>query len=148
MPWILSPDTYDHRMLSWTEIDENGEAANHKYITEVHQDGAVIIYKALDEPHYSPPESMLPLHFRQSTNYKVLPDFMSGSGDTIFVSQKMRKLIEDMDPEIHRYIPITLHTKAGEVMENKYFLFKFGRLNRPLFTGGSKVSKDGAYGKK
>jgi len=126
MPWILSPATYDHRMLSWAPIDENGEHADHHYITEIHQGGAVVLYKEMYEPDYSPPESMLPLHFRQSTNHKVLPDFMSGSSKIIFVSQKLRRLIEDLDPETHHYFPITLHTKAGDVIENEYFLFKFG----------------------
>jgi len=126
MPWIMRAETSDQRELYWQSIDENGDPANHHYITEVHQGGAVVLYKEMDEPDYSPPESMLPLHFRQSTNHKVLPDFMSGSGGTIFVSQKMRRLIEDMDPETHHYFPITLHTKAGDVIENEYFLFKFG----------------------
>lgn len=111
MPWLLS-STSDQRRISWFPCDENWNS---------------ISGPRTGRDDYIHDPAGPALRFQQDSKHKVLPDLMSGHPNgAVFVSKRMRALIEEMEPFKHRYIPTILRIFDGAVLESEFFLFKHG----------------------
>ena len=111
MPWLLSK-TLDQRHVSWFPTD-----ADWKSISGVRTGDDDYVHDPADPD----------LRFRQDSRHKVLPDLMAGwPSGAIFVSRRLRDLIEEMEPFRHRYTPLILRTCDGRISEGEFFLFKHG----------------------
>lgn len=111
MPWLLSINL-DQRHISWIPADAGWNS------TSSGRTG---------DPDYEHSSASPTLRYFQNSKHKTLPDLMAGNPSTaFFVSKRLRTLIEEMEPFQHRYIPITLRTFDGRVLEGEFFLFKYG----------------------
>jgi hypothetical protein len=102
MPWLLSK-TLDQRHVSWFPTD-----ADWKSISGVRTGDDDYVHDPADPD----------LRFRQDSRHKVLPDLMGGwPSGAIFVSRRLRDMIEEMEPFRHRYTPLILRTCDGRISD-------------------------------
>lgn len=111
MPWLLS-SSGDQRYVDWAPCTAEWTSTS--------------AGKAGDDSYVHDPAGP-DLRYRQDSKHRVLPDLMCGNpSGTYFVSQRLRALIEEMEPFKHRYIPLIVRTHDLRVLEGEFFLFKFG----------------------
>lgn len=111
MPWLLS-ETRDQRHISWFPADESWNS---------------ISGPRTGDADYVHDPAQPKLRFQQHSQHRTLPDLMSGHPNgAVFVSARMRSLIDDMEPFEHRYTPVILRTFDNHVIDGAFFLFKHG----------------------
>ena len=112
MPWIMQNSLSDNRALYWEMVDNDNKE--------------VIYIEGLSMADFIPDESLWPLHFRQTTKHKNIPDFMTGTNIGMrFVSRAFRDLIEEWDPGHSAYVPIILNLADGRTLQDEYFIHCF-----------------------
>jgi len=64
----------------------------------------------------------MPTALRLEREPKNMPDVFFSDGGVTVCSKAMRELIEQLDPELHQFIPISVIHKNGETDESDYFI--------------------------
>ena len=114
MPWHINPNTFDDRMLEWSDAwGDAGPPAGY--------------YSKLGRDHGNAPTFQGSVPLLLETNHSTIPDVGPGRMNThLMVSRKAKELIESKDPVQHYYIPLELYRKHGARIEGEYFLFQAG----------------------
>jgi hypothetical protein len=119
MPYLLLSNTHRTNMIHWEDVWPD-EKVTSECVLLGSSHGKV---PALSGP--------IPYRMRGGRLLKggVLPDILAGrwSGNMI-VSARVRKLIEDLDPVTHHFIPVNLTLKDGAQVDGQFFLFAAGDL--------------------
>jgi hypothetical protein len=67
------------------------------------------------------PEEM-PNFMRIGQGIQVLPDMFRSFGGIVIASDRLRRVLEELDPGIHQFIPITVYLKSKELAEGSWFI--------------------------
>ncbi len=128
MPWWIQPNTGDHRQVQTLyTYDENDQE---------------IAPKLLSVKTTVPSPEWWPLRFILHSKHKIIPDIATGpSTGILLVSAKVKALIEKMDPIQHHYIPVEIRRKNGILVEQEFYLFKFGSFVDGVVIEQSEVKK-------
>jgi hypothetical protein len=78
---------------------------------------------------YSPDPSRYPLKVRLSRPRKTLPDFTVGPWASLdVVSEHFKRLVVDLDPITHDFIPLNVVQPDGTSVDTQHFVFRIGGL--------------------
>ncbi|CTQ51842.1 hypothetical protein LP7551_00358 [Roseibium album] len=83
-------------------------------------------YYFQDAPYQVPPGNPItvegfPRALKIVSAHKTLPDFFLLSGKYA-VSDRMKDVLEKLEPGVHQYIPVILQKKSGEPFEGEFFV--------------------------
>jgi hypothetical protein len=67
------------------------------------------------------PEEM-PRFMRIAKKIEVLPDMFRSFDGIVIASDRLRCLLEELDPGLHQFIPITVYLKSKELAEGSWFI--------------------------
>lgn len=67
--------------------------------------------------------SIIPTHLMVGVQLPVLPDFMDArlAGYVSVVSDRLRAMMEDLEPDVHQFIPMTILRSPGDAYEGPFF---------------------------
>ncbi len=68
------------------------------------------------------PENV-PGEARVVSKHRTLPDFITLS-PAMRVCAAFREIVEDLEPGVHQFSPVTLYARSGEKVDRHYYLFK------------------------
>jgi hypothetical protein len=128
MPWWIQPSTGDHRQVQTLyTYDENDQE---------------IAPKLLPMKTTVPGPEWWPLRFIMHSKHKIIPDIATGPrSGMMLVSSKVKAMIEKIDPVQHHYIPLEIRRKNGTLVEQEFYLFKFGSFVDGVVIEQSQVHK-------
>jgi uncharacterized protein DUF1629 len=83
-------------------------------------------YYFRDAPYEVPPGNRItvegfPRALKIRSAHKTLPDFFLLSGKYA-ISDRMKDVLEKLEPGVHQYIPVILQKKSGEPFEGEFFV--------------------------
>lgn len=67
-------------------------------------------------------EENVPREARVASQHRTLPDFVT-LPQAIGVSPAFRKIVEELEPGVHQFFPVTLCARSGELAHRQYDLF-------------------------
>lgn len=78
---------------------------------------------------YRPDPSRYPLKVCLTRPRKTLPDFTVGPWASLdVVSERFKRLVEDLDPITHDFIPLDVVQPDGTSVDTRHFIFRIGGL--------------------
>ncbi|GAB4537709.1 MAG: hypothetical protein Tsb0019_38880 [Roseibium sp.] len=83
----------------------------------------------LNDPLSVPPDTLSHIQVEFVSNIEFVPDFVKGPVPrTIFVSTRFKELVEQLEPDRHRFIPLRLLNMQNGAKRTGFYFFKVGNI--------------------